>query len=218
MNEDQNQNVNPAPENEDQGEVKKPENIGVTPGMELVVRPPDYEEIYNDFVKWYALPTYEKWEMLGVTEKQLKDPQSPYYKRPPYQTDFANKYGVHINTLTNWKKRFDFPHRVEYERMEWGKDKTSDVLAALFNRIARYGMAGDVSLWLAYVEGWTPKQVVEYKERFANDDIRAIISVLPAEEQKLFYDTIANALQRAELLRRRGSLQEPFREQSYSAS
>lgn len=162
---------------------------------------PDKVEIYRTFVEFESLPDPDKAEMMGIP--LIKDgPDKGRYERIPTQGDFARKYGVHQNTLSNWKAKPEFINAVDAKRGNWGEDRLSNVMAALYRRCVRYGFASDVELYLAYYKQWDRKQVIKHiTEKFADDDIRAILSVLPKEKQDEFYALLAGIISDAETLR-----------------
>lgn len=138
------------------------------------------KKAYVDFVRW---------TILTKKEKQSEN-------APRTQGEFARKWGIHIDTTTDWFKRPDFETmREEIFRKKLAAE-VPEVMADLRKRISKYGMASDVELWLAYSKGWDRKKVIEFKEpiRFAEDDIRVLVSKLSKEKQKTFYVTIAKLL------------------------
>lgn len=174
-----------------------PENVK-TPEAPGIVQDPYKAAIYKKFVDFCAMPDVDKCVMLGIP----KDEKTGRYKELPTQTKFAQKFGVHINTLSQWKRRTEFGVAVDAEQKEWGIDHTPNVMAALLRRCLRYGIGTDVELYLAYYKNWDRKQVIKHvTEKFAMDDIRALLEILPKEKQDEFYGIIANIVAEAELLR-----------------
>lgn len=92
---------------------------------------------YSDFVAWTALPT------------ELRVPKT--------QRELSKKFGVGEDTLSEWKRRSGFWEEVTEKRKTWGRERTPDVMLALFKRIQRTGSAPEVRLWLEVVEGWQSK-------------------------------------------------------------
>lgn len=92
---------------------------------------------YSDFVAWTALPT------------ELRVPKT--------QRELAKKFGVGEDTLSEWKRRNGFWEGVTEKRKTWGRERTPDVMLALFKRIQRTGSAPEVRLWLEVIEGWQSK-------------------------------------------------------------
>jgi len=155
-----------------------------------------HDVVYAKFVRFVAAPNPDKCEMLGIPYVEEK---KQYASRPTLQL-FAEKFGVHVQTLYAWKKREEFYEGVNVVRSEWGKGQTADVLAALYRRCVQYGNAYDVELWLAYFENWDRKQVVRHvMDSFTADDLRTIISALPKEKQDEAYVKIGEYITLAEL-------------------
>ena len=127
-------------------------------------------------------------------------------KLPDTQQEFAKKYKISEVSLSNWKKRDDYTGPRNSKMQEKLAGKTPEVLEGLFKRCQRYGKADEVELWLAYVEGWDKKKVLEMtgKIEFGDGDIRALVEHLPKTKQKLFYDTITKLLIEAETNRAAG--------------
>lgn len=155
-------------------------------------------EVYKNFVEYYALPDPDKCAFLEIAfDTKLKK-----YVEEPTMKLFAKKFGVHTNTLTGWKKREDFLSAVDRRRKEWGMDRTSNVLSALYRRCIQYGMSYDVETYLAYFEGWDKKKAIEAPTtKFGMDDIRAIIAPLPKDKQEKFYAIITQIITEAESAR-----------------
>lgn len=96
---------------------------------------------YEAFIEWAAKPT---------PLKELKT-----------MKEFSEKWGVTPDTLTRWKKRQDFWEKVSEKRINWARDKTSDVIHGLFKRAATRGEAAEVKLWMQLIEDWSEKQQVQ---------------------------------------------------------
>src|SRR3990167_7476490 len=94
-------------------------------------------EVYEAFCEWSAKPTPLKEEK---TNKQ-----------------FAVKWGIRPETLTRWKRKQEFWTKVAEWRMEWARDKTSDVIHGLFKRASTRGEAAEVKLWMQVIEDWSEK-------------------------------------------------------------
>lgn len=154
-------------------------------------------KIYEAFVKFYAAPDPEKAMMFEIP----LDYKSGKFEKIPKEIDFARKYGISDRTLISWKKREDFQMRVDNEQKDWGLDKVSNVMAALYNRCVRYGFANEVELWLAYYKNWNRQQVVHHvHEKFDMDDIRALLAPLPKEKQDEYIRTLNKIASESELV------------------
>lgn len=158
------------------------------------------QEIYAAFIEFESLPDPDKAAFLGV-EVELTGALKGRYKKIPKLIDFARKYGVHQNTLTAWRRREDFAASVEARQKEWGIDLMPNVMASLYRRCVRYGISSDVELFLAYYKNWDRKQVIKHQvEKFDENDIRALLAMLPKEEQDKYYATLFDIIDRAKVL------------------
>lgn len=143
-------------------------------------KPIVYKDEYEEFVHWSVLTLDEKIKL----------------KEPTTQRDFAKKFDINENTVLDWKKRDDYPKlRGDALRAKLAME-TPEVIADMRKRIKKYGSAFEVDLWLAYVEQWDRKQVIEMKQpiQFGIGDIRALIVNLPKEKQKTYYQTLARLI------------------------
>lgn len=139
-----------------------------------------HQEAHKDFIRWDVLTADER-------KKQ---------KEPLTQTAFAKKWEVHIDTITDWRKRGDYLRlRGDAIREKLARE-TPEVMGDMRKRIKKYGSAFEVELWLAYVELWDRKQVLEIKPplEFGENDIRALVAELPADKKKLYLHTLAKLI------------------------
>ena len=143
---------------------------------------------YAKFVQWMAAPAEERRDDWGATS----------------QIALSEKLQVRNATLSEWKKRPDFWNEVNRLRgTTYLQPRTSNVLMALYRRCIKLGMAQDVELWLAYVEGWDKKQIVEHQgDALDENDIRALIANIPENERNEYYKKLAEIVGRAEQSKR----------------
>lgn len=94
-------------------------------------------DVYREFIIW-----------MSVFEP-LREPKT--------QKEFAEKFGVSKDTLTDWKKRNDFWTEVEREWKKWGREKTANVMSKLYNTIMQKGENPNFRLWLQYFQNWGEK-------------------------------------------------------------
>ena len=106
-------------------------------------------DVFREFVLWMALPA------------------SP--KDKGTQGDFAKKFGVSPDTLSDWKKRPQLWDAIEKELNKWGKEKTTNVIAKFYNKIISEGTTSDFKLWFQFFLGWSEK--IEGK---VSEDIKII--------------------------------------------
>jgi hypothetical protein len=72
--------------------------------------------------------------------------------------------------LSEWKARADFWSEVEKRRVTWGRERTPDVVLALYKRLCATGGAAEVRLWFQLIEGWSDRVTVKTSGYdFAND-------------------------------------------------
>lgn len=71
---------------------------------------------------------------------------------------FSEKFGVHIDTLTDWKQR-PVPPEYQTDYKDWAKELNANVMAILYKYIREEGDAARIKLWLQ-----TNDQLVEKHE------------------------------------------------------
>ena len=91
---------------------------------------------YHKFILWIALP------------KELRKPNT--------QVELSKHFGVGQDTLSEWKKN-RILEEVARQRKEWSKEKTSDIIYALYKRIIETGNAAEVKLWFQLIENWSER-------------------------------------------------------------
>lgn len=148
---------------------------------------------YDEFILWFAMPMHEKRKMGLETIEQ-----------------FAEYQGVHRTTITRWKKRYDFLPRLKELRDTWGKERTQDVIAAIYFTAISKGVGAPASqkLWMQVIEGWSEKMEIEHtkKVELTVNDIRFIIEQLPEEYKEKFYGYLRDIFDTAQLLRLSGQI------------
>ncbi len=91
---------------------------------------------YYLFVRWIATPEV--------------------FRTPKTQGQFSDLHKVGHDTLARWKKDPNFWEDVKRFVMEWSKEKTPDVVAALYVKSVK-GNPLAIKLWLQYIEGFSEK-------------------------------------------------------------
>jgi len=71
--------------------------------------------------------------------------------------DYAKINKLDLTTLSHWRARDGFWDEVKAQLIKWGKDKTPDIMAALYRTAQREGKAPEVKLWNQLIEGWMEK-------------------------------------------------------------
>jgi len=105
---------------------------------------------FKEFIDWMALPTKER--------------------KPSSHKELAEELNVDNGTLSDWKNYEGFWEKVREERMKWVKDKTSNVLLALYKKILKSGNAAEVRVFLEYAGEYEQKLDVSLKEKLTDDE------------------------------------------------
>jgi len=116
------------------------------------------EEEFLAFIDWIGLPSPER--------------------VPKNQRELAFHLGVEESTLSNWKKTNGFWEEVRKKRIEWAKDKTSNVLLGLYRRALKEGGASEVKLFLQYAGEFNEKTILELEgkvEKELSPEDRALL-------------------------------------------
>ena len=132
---------------------------------------------YEDFILWFAIPRHEKIKMGIETQEQ-----------------YAKHQGMGERTINRWKKRQDFYPKLKELRDVWAKDRTQDVIAAIYRTAMSAGVGAPASqkLWMQVVEGFSEKNELQVTNRVevGPNDIRAMIDLLPEPYRTKFYGYI----------------------------
>ncbi len=140
---------------------------------------------YQQFLDFYTLPAVER-------------------KRLGYKSlgEWSIRNGVHRNTITRWKARDDFKREVYEKRMEWGSDQIGEVLEG-WKKACMKGSTPAIELWLAYFSGWNKNKLdTQHRESFNQDDMRSLVTILPPDRQKYFYQILAQLIIESEQVQR----------------
>ena len=110
---------------------------------------------YRLFLIWRSLPMEIKIGGRPYLEKAgIDDDDLMALADCRTQTQFAEKFGISIDTLTDWKNK---PVPPEYEAIDWrtwAKQLTTSVVALLFEGIQKDKDAARIKLWLQAVDGY----------------------------------------------------------------
>lgn len=143
---------------------------------------PSKEREYRLFLLWCSMPV----KMLKLGDSYLKkfgieDPDIKELVGIKYRIDFAKKFGVSIDTLTDWGQK---PVPAEYKDIDWriwAKQLTRNVIGYLYEGIEREKDAARIKLWLQAVDNYVEETKVTQdasKETMAG--IRGIVEALKA--------------------------------------
>jgi len=94
-------------------------------------------EAYIRFVQWFASP-----EPLRI---------------PRTRQELAKEMRIGADSLTEYTKREGFEDAVMAEWKKWGFEKTSNVLAKLYQSIIEKGASAEIKLWLQFFLEWQEK-------------------------------------------------------------
>lgn len=141
------------------------------------------KDVYQRFVEWYVLEDKQKKEMDLLTQK-----------------DFAEKYGINVNTLSLWKATKVFKDNANEEQMNVLDARSPNAWGSFMRRLEKYGYAYEMEVYLAYVKGWDRKQIIEFANelQLTKGDIRALVDKLPTDKQHKFYDTLVDLIDEAQ--------------------
>lgn len=121
---------------------------------EVVFNPYKGQE-YRLFLIWRSLPMEIKIGGRPYLEKAgIDDDDLMALAECRTQSQFAEKFGLSIDTLTDWKNK---PVPPEYEAIDWrtwAKQLTTSVVALLFEGIQKDKDAARIKLWLQAVDGY----------------------------------------------------------------
>jgi len=132
---------------------------------------------YAEFIKWMATPSV--------------------LRKPKTQQDLSKEFKVSEQALSAWKKRDGFWDEVRLEMKIWAKDKTPNVIQAIYQVIIKQGKNSPqaAKLWLQYIEQWMEGQEIKttgeltIKEKMTIKDIKK----MPKEKRRRFYAKLAEA-------------------------
>src|SRR3990167_6228497 len=109
-------------------------------------------------------PLYRKVERVSELMSFVDWVATPHALREiKTQKEFAVKYDIHETTLVGWKDRAGFWDEVKDRTISWGRQRTPNVVAALYRNAIQKGNAQEAKMWLQYVEGWKEKTEVDQR-------------------------------------------------------
>ena len=132
---------------------------------------------YAQFIKWIATPS-----VLRI---------------PKIQGELEKEFVVSQGLLSKWKKRDGFWDEVRLEMKVWAKDKTPNVIQAIYQIIIKQGKGSPqaAKLWLQYIEQWAEGQEIKtiseltIKEKTTLEDIKK----MSKKKRREFYAKLAEA-------------------------
>lgn len=77
------------------------------------------------------------------------------------QKEFAEKYGVCEDTLTDWNVEIEAS---ENKPPAWAMKMNSNIISALYRGAMKKGDADKIKLWLQYIMGWKPESGITVED------------------------------------------------------
>jgi hypothetical protein len=133
--------------------IKKPKKGA--PTNSNLKRPKEFEV----FAKWLAISPLLK--LLSERELEkigVDDSEELWLLKIKTQADFAKKFKIGPDTLSEWKSLRGLWELVDAFKKQWGKSKTPSILAGFYRKAVSEGDAARVKLWLQYFEDWIPEE------------------------------------------------------------
>lgn len=131
---------------------------------------------YRLFLIWRSLPV----TLRGISgedaeDRGIKDPDLMVLIQLKTLGDFADKFGISRDTLTDWKNK-DVPD--EYQMIDWrywAREFTPEVVHHLLEGIREKKKADAIKLWFQTVDGFVEQTAVENKATDALDAVSELI-------------------------------------------
>ena len=134
------------------------------------------QEEFETFLLWFSMPSFfrkpprdrktgfqpqprEFCESLGVEDEKLLE-----LCEIPTQSAFAEKYGVSIDTLTDWKKKIRERDLLGDLRM-WAEPMMKNVMMAHYNQCIRGGLPEHFKLFYQVIGQWNEKVNIDIRKR-----------------------------------------------------
>lgn len=118
-----------------------------------------YQDLFPVYALWRSLP---RSILKQVSQEELidrfgfDDPQVLDLVQLHTQGDFADKYGININTLTDWNKKLNENDPLA-EARGWALGLTKNVVLSMYNHAVRKGNAELYKLFFKVVNEWQEK-------------------------------------------------------------
>ncbi len=133
---------------------------------------PYKKDVFELYCLWKSLPSFFRFPPKGKDGKQptpkefvetmgIESDEIIELAQIRYQKDFAEKYNVLPDTLSDWNKTQQVRDSLSDIRA-WARSLSKNVLMALYNKAIRNGFAVEVKLFFQLIEGWEEKQRIEH--------------------------------------------------------
>lgn len=134
---------------------------------------------YRLFLIWQSLPV----TLRGISgedaeSRGVKDPEIMELIQLRTLGDFAERFGISRDTLTDWKKK-DVPE--EYQMIDWrywAREFTPEVVHHLLEGIREKKKADAIKLWFQTVDGFVEETAVNNKATDALDAVAELIDAV----------------------------------------
>lgn len=100
--------------------------------------------------------------------------------------DFSERYNVHINTLTVWKKKIKEKSASGLPMMQnWAQTMSSNLLMSLYQHAMKKGNPLTIKLWFQLVDNWKENIQVEHVLKPVDSIDHNIYDIEPKEKNNL---------------------------------
>lgn len=139
---------------------------------------------YRLFLIWRSLPV----TLRGISSEQaeergVKDPEIMELIQLKTQGDFADRFQISMNTLTEWKRQ---PVPDEYLMIDWrywAREFTPEVVHHLLEGIREKKKADAIKLWFQTVDGFIEETAVTNKADAALEAVNELIDSVNTKAQ-----------------------------------
>lgn len=124
------------------------------------------EELFNLYALWKSLPIPILSQMSPDQVRNqfgIDDDMTLALTEIKSQQMFSQKYGVHMNTLTDWNKKIRQRDPL-YEAKGWAKHLAKNMVIAMYNHALRKGNPAMVKLFFQIVNGWEESSKVKLED------------------------------------------------------
>lgn len=139
---------------------------------------------YRLFIIWRTLPV----TLRGISgedaeNRGIKDPELIELLQLRTMGDFAERFGISRDTLTDWKQK---PIPEEYQGVDWrywAKEFTPEVVHHLLEGIREKKKADAIKLWFQTVDGFVEETAVTNKADAALEAVNELIDSVNTKAQ-----------------------------------
>lgn len=120
---------------------------------------------FETYAKWFSLsPVLRLLSEDQLNKLGIDSPEELELLKIKNQREFARKFKIGEDVLSEWKQREDFWQLVDKLKKQWGKSKTPSVLVGFFKKAVSEADAARVKLWLEYFEDWKTKSEIDINQ------------------------------------------------------